>query len=194
MFTGVIHHTGKILASETKGDTKLVIESDLAPTLKPGDSVACNGACLTVIMLSGNEFTVQLSEETLRCTAPRWEPGEVIHLEPAMKLGDKLDGHLVTGHVDGLATLTAITPQKDSHKLEFEVPASLSRFIAAKGSVTLDGISLTVNEVSGHRFSVNIIPHTWALTGFSRRAIGESLNCEIDLIARYVARLLGQAA
>ncbi len=190
MFTGVIHHLGTIIACEKQGDLRITISCDLKD-VKIGDSIACNGCCLTIIDIS-NALTFSVSEETLRCTAPRWEVGTKLHLERAMRLGDTLDGHMVSGHVDGLATLTSIMPEKDSHKLSFEAPAEIAKFIAAKGSVTLDGISLTVNEVQGNRFSVNIIPHTWQVTTFRERAIGDILNLEIDLIARYVARLLGK--
>lgn len=190
MFTGVIHHTGKIIACEKQGDWRITVACNVGD-VKIGDSIACNGCCLTVINIA-DALTFSVSHETLRCTAPRWEVGDTLHLERAMKLGDTLDGHMVSGHVDGLTTLLSITPEKDSHKLEFEAPAELARFIAAKGSVTLDGISLTVNEVNGNRFTVNIIPHTWQVTTFQERNICDTLNLEIDLIARYVGRLLGK--
>ena len=158
--------------------------------MKRGDSIACNGACLTVTEVHKDGFSTVLSDETLRCTAPRWNVGDTLHLEQAARLGDRLDGHLVSGHVDGLARITAITPAAESHTVELEAPPHLAKMIASKGSVTLDGVSLTVNTISGQRFTVNIIPHTWAVTSFSHRAIGDTINFEIDLIARYVARLM----
>jgi len=213
VFTGVIHHIGTISTCEKKGDLRITVECDLPiEDLRIGDSIACNGCCLTVITLDTKIdreefqrevrlnsfakiitcFTATLSEETLRCTAPRWNVGDKLHLERALRMGDTLDGHMVSGHVDGLATLLSITQDADSHRLEFEVPTTLSCLIAAKGSVTLDGVSLTVNAVDGNRFSVNIIPHTWNATSFRERKVGDTLNCEIDLIARYVQRLLGK--
>jgi len=193
MFTGVIHHFGNIVACDQAGDWRITIAHDLPDAeLRIGDSVACNGACLTVIEKSAGRFVVSISQESLRCTAPRWEMGAKLHLEPAMKLGDTLDGHMVSGHVDGLATLISVTPEADSFVVELELPEEFSRFIAAKGSVTLDGVSLTVNRISGNRFYVNIIPHTWQVTHFCERVPGDKINFEIDLIARYVARLLGK--
>ena len=192
MFTGVIHHLGTITEAQQQGDLTLTIAHDFGAPLTIGESIACNGACLTVIsssLIPHPTFTTQLSAETLTHTAPRWKVGDKLHLERAMRLGDALDGHLVTGHVDGLATLISVTQEGGSHRLTLEAPDSLARFIAAKGSVTLDGISLTVNEVEGNRFGVNLIPHTWQVTTFAQRKPGDTLNLEIDLIARYVARL-----
>lgn len=191
MFTGVINHIGKITACEKQGDWRITVVSEIG-VANIGDSIACNGCCLTVIAIAGNTLTFSLSSETLSCTAPRWEKGMKIHLERALRMGDTLDGHLVSGHIDGLAKLISVTPAGDSHIMELEVPKELSRFIAAKGSVTLDGISLTVNKVKKNRFTVNIIPHTWDVTTFHERKVGDRLNVEIDLIARYTARLLGK--
>lgn len=193
MFTGVIQHFGHITTCDKQGDWRITVAHDLPEeNIDIGDSIACNGCCLTIIQKKDGMLVFSLSAETLRCTAPRWEVGEKLHLEPALCLGDTLDGHLVSGHVDGLAKLISVTQEADSHRLEFEVPAGLSRFIAPKGSVTLDGISLTVNRVEGDRFTVNIIPHTWQVTSFPQRGCGDMVNLEIDLIARYVARLLGK--
>jgi riboflavin synthase len=193
MFTGVIHNFGTIAAAEKNGDLTIVVQHDLPEkSIRIGDSIACNGCCLTVTAMGEGTFTATLSDETLRCTAPRWVEGSRLHLERAMKLGETLDGHMVSGHVDGLATLKNITQEADSYRLEFEVPEGLSKFIAAKGSVTLDGVSLTVNQASGNVFAVNIIPHTWSVTSFHERNVGDKVNLEIDLIARYVARLLGK--
>lgn len=191
MFTGVIHHIGKVTACNKQGDWRITIVSEIG-VANLGDSIACNGCCLTVAEMAGNTLTFSLSPETLNCTAPRWEVGTKIHLERAMRLGDTLDGHLMSGHVDGLVTLVSVVTDKDSHVLTFEAPKELARFIAAKGSVALDGISLTVNKVKGKRFTVNIIPHTWDVTTFHERVPGDKLNLEIDLIARYVGRLLGK--
>ncbi len=190
MFTGVIHHLGTIKDTHIQGDLRLRIVCDLN-SFTLGESIACNGACLTVVEFGDGWFDVQLSNETIACTALRWDKGDELHLERAMRLGDALDGHLVTGHVDGLAAIINIQPNNESHILTLEAPASLAKFIAAKGSVTLDGVSLTVNTVEGNFFTVNIIPHTWAVTNFSKRKAFDTLNLEIDLIARYVARLTG---
>ncbi len=189
MFTGIITHIGTVVAQEKRGDLRLSIESSLGQ-VRLGESIACNGACLTVVESDADRFSVDLSAETLLCTAPRWNIGDALNLERALKLGDALDGHMVTGHVDGVATLAEITRDGDSHVLIIDAPETLARFIAQKGSVTLDGVSLTVNWVDGARFSVNIIPHTWENTTLGKRAPGEPINIEIDMIARYVARLL----
>jgi riboflavin synthase len=214
MFTGIISSIGTILTAKNEGDLTLTISCPWED-LRIGESIACNGACLTVVdkgirdsALGISEkstsnpqspipnafFTVQLSSETLARTAPRWNEGGLVNLERAVKLGDALDGHLVTGHIDGLAKLTQMTSQGGSHQLQLEAPPALSRFIAEKGSVTLDGVSLTVNKVDGQRFWVNIIPHTWQVTTLGKRQLGDVLNLEIDLIARYVERLLSSRA
>lgn len=193
MFTGVIHHIGTISACEKSGDWKIAISHDMDDTnVRIGDSVACNGACMTVIDKKPGRFTIQVSAESLKRTAPRWDVKQSVHLERPLRMGDTLDGHMVTGHVDGLATIISILPVNDSHRVELEAPAELAKFIASKGSVTLDGVSLTVNEVAGNRFTVNLIPHTWQVTHFHERVPGDTLNLEIDLIARYTARLLGK--
>lgn len=197
MFTGIITHQGLIEAAEMKGDLTLTISSDFpATSLNIGDSVACSGACLTVtrkgFLASGKlYFNADISAETISRTAPgMWEKGKLLNLERSLKLGDSLDGHMVTGHVDGVGRVVSVTPEGDSHRLEIEAPADLARFIAEKGSVTVDGVSLTVNSVQGSRFGVNIIPHTWKVTTLGRLAPDAAVNLEIDLIARYVARLM----
>jgi riboflavin synthase len=197
MFTGIITSIGTIESAEQQGDLRLKIACDFKPeSLSPGASVAVNGVCLTVItkglLASGKTyFTASLSQESLSRTVPgQWEKGCKANLEHALKLGDTLDGHMVSGHVDGIAVIRAIHPSGDSYSVEIEAPEALSRFIAEKGSVTLDGIALTVNKVEGNRFWVNIIPHTWNVTTLNERQPGDALNFEIDLIARYVARLL----
>jgi riboflavin synthase len=193
MFTGIISDIGTIISSKQEGDLTLAISCDWPEdALTIGESIACNGACLTVTRWHNQAFFAQLSAETVRCTAPRWAMGEKVNLERAMKLSDRLDGHIVSGHVDGIATIADIQTDGDSHILTLEAPKNLSRYIAAKGSVTLDGVSLTVNEVDGNRFSVNIIPHTWETTTLGNRRKGDALNLEIDMIARYVERLLAK--
>ena len=163
MFTGIISTIGTITSAEKTGDLRLTISCPWND-LRIGESIAVNGACLTVIEAPEGAFITELSAETTACTAPRWEKGSKVNLERAMKMGDALDGHLVTGHVDGLATLCTLETSGDSHIMCLEAPAALARFVAAKGSVTLDGTSLTVNKVEGARFWVNIIPHTWSVT------------------------------
>lgn len=188
MFTGIISDVGTI---ETSHNGRLRIACAYpADTIKLGESIACNGACLTVVEKKDAAFNVELSPETLARTAPRWNAGERINLERALKVGDDLSGHFVTGHVDGLATLENIEPQSGSYKLTLAAPAELARFLAPKGSVTLDGISLTVNNVDGARFTVMIIPHTWSHTTLAQRKPGDALNMEVDLLARYLDRLL----
>lgn len=197
MFTGIISTIGTIDSVESLGDLRLRIICDFKPdSLQPGESIACSGACLTVItkgfQASGKTyFTTTVSQETISRTTPgRWEKGNRLNLERALKLGDTLDGHMVSGHVDGIATIRAITPVGDSHIMEIEVPENLARFMAEKGSVTLDGVSLTINQAQDNRVWVNVIPHTWQVTTLGEVKVGDRLNIEIDLIARYVARLL----
>jgi riboflavin synthase len=197
MFTGIISHIGSIESAEQRGDLTITIACDLhQDAVKVGDSVACNGCCLTVTrkgrLASGKlYFSADLSQETVSRTAPgQWVKGAPVNLECSLRMGDSLDGHMVSGHVDGVAVVRDIMPQGDSHILEIEAPQDLARFIAEKGSVTLNGVSLTVNEAAGVRFRVNIIPHTWVSTTLGQLAVGDGVNMEIDLIARYVARLL----
>ena len=189
MFTGIITHIGHITEAQMRGDLRLTIACDLGH-YRMGESIACNGACLTVVDSSSKSFTVELSQETIARTAPRWSAGQKINLERALKAGDALDGHIVTGHVDGLAKVVSVAEPGGSHVIECEVKKDLSLLIAEKGSVTLDGVSLTVNKVAGDRFWVNIIPHTWQVTTLGERRAGDVLNLEIDILARYVARML----
>ncbi|MFW0778106.1 MAG: riboflavin synthase [Rickettsiales bacterium] len=188
MFTGIISAIGTITSSAQQGDLRLTISCPWND-LKIGESIACNGACLTVIETVSDGFVTELSGETTNCTAPHWNIGDKVNMERAMQLGDRLDGHIVTGHVDGLSTIKQIGEDGDSHILQIEAPDKLARFIAAKGSVTLNGVSLTVNKVEGTTFWVNIIPHTWKMTTLGERKQGDTLNTEIDIIARYVERL-----
>ncbi len=190
MFTGIITHTGTIADLTKQGDVRVSITCPFADELRMGDSVAVNGCCLTVAEKNAGGFSADISNETIACTAYRWNKGDAVNLERSLKLGDSLDGHLVTGHVDGIATISNMRESGGSHILALDAPENLSRFIAAKGSVTLDGISLTVNKVEGNRFWVNIIPHTWEHTTLKHRKNGDTLNLEIDLMARYAERLL----
>jgi riboflavin synthase len=194
MFTGIITDIGRIRAIEPGGDPRYVIETrhDTA-RIAIGASIACAGVCLTVTETGPDWFKVQVSAETLGLTTLRhWREGTRINLEFALKLGDELGGHIVSGHVDGIGRITARSADQDSVRYRIAVPAGLERFIARKGSVTIDGVSLTVNEVAGDGFGVNIIPHTQAETTFGDARIGDSVNLEIDMLARYVARLVGK--
>jgi len=199
MFTGIIREVGTLLSRREAGDTYLRIGCARAPeTIEIGASIACNGVCLTVIETGTqdgqNWFEIAASAESrARTTIGAWQPGQRVNLEPALRLGDELGGHIVSGHVDGVGEITAIRPEGDSHRLTLRAPAALARFIAVKGSICVDGISLTVNEVAddagGATFGVNIIPHTWAVTSLAGAEPGMQVNLEIDLLARYVARL-----
>jgi len=196
MFTGIIQALGTIGSLEPSSDgARLRID---CPGLEPGhwnegDSIAVAGCCLTALDIDERGFSADLSGETLECTSlGALEQGSEVNLEPALAMGDRLGGHWVTGHVDGLARLITLTDLGDNTRLEFEVPDELARYIAPKGSVTLDGVSLTVNRVEGACFEVNIIPHTWAVTTLGRLRVGDRVNLEVDLLARYMGRLLEQ--
>jgi riboflavin synthase len=194
MFTGIITDLGRVRAVEraASGDTRFVFTTSYDLTSIPfGASVACSGACLTVVDKASGWFAVEVSGETLaRTTLGAWRAGRAVNLEQPLRLGEELGGHLVSGHVDGVARITGIVPEGGSLRLTFEVPAELARYIASKGSVAIDGVSLTVNEVDGIRFGVNIIDHTRRVTGFGEAAVGDAVNVEVDLLARYVARLM----
>jgi len=194
MFTGIITDIGTLRAIRPGGDTTYVIGTKLdLGDLVLGASVACSGVCLTVIERGEDWFAVQASAETLaRSTLKNWRVGTRINLERALKAGDELGGHLVSGHVDALAEIVERRPEGDSQRFSFRVPDALAAAIASKGSVALDGVSLTVNEVQGNRFGVNIIPHTLTQTTFGTAKVGDAVNLEIDMLARYVARLLGK--
>ena len=191
MFTGIVTDIGEIESIEKRGDTRFVIGTGYDPkTIAVGASIACSGCCLTVIQLGKNTFTVEASAETLsRTTLGSWKPGTRINLERPLKMGDELGGHIVSGHVDGAGEIVSIRAEGDSKRFHFRVPHDLARFIAPKGSVTLDGTSLTVNEVKNCDFGVNIIPHTLAVTTWGHAREGDRVNVEIDMLARYVARL-----
>ncbi|WP_188237792.1 riboflavin synthase [Sphingopyxis sp. LK2115] len=200
MFTGIITDIGTILAHEDRGDTRLVIGTayDTA-TIDLGASIACSGACLTVVDKgrdgTGHWFAIDASAETLARTAPgMWDAGRRLNLERALKVGDELGGHIVTGHVDAVGRIVAAERVGDSVKLTVEAPAALAPHIAPKGSITLDGVSLTVNEVADQpdgsvHFTLNIIPHTQAMTTLDEVAAGRPVNLEIDILARYLARM-----
>ncbi len=195
MFTGIITAQGTVKnVDETRGDKRFVIETPWDMTSVPiGASIACSGCCLTVVEKTENSFTVDVSAESLSKTNLNdWSEGSKLNLESSLKFGDELGGHLVSGHVDGLAVLESITPEGDSHRLKIRVPQNMKHFIASKGSVALDGISLTINEVEDDVFGVNIIPHTWEVTTLGQRKVGDKLNLEVDMLARYVARILGK--
>jgi riboflavin synthase len=195
MFTGIISDIGEVAARD--GGRFSIRCAYAADSIALGASIACDGACLTatkVVAASGGcTFDVDVSNETLsRTTLGAWAPGTRINLERALKAGDELGGHLVSGHVDGLARLVSIRPDGDSQRLTLEVPGDLAAYVASKGSVALDGISLTVNDVAENRFGINVIPHTLTHTTLGVKKPGDSLNFEADLLARYVARLLEQ--
>jgi riboflavin synthase len=196
MFTGIITDIGVLREIRRGGDTTFVIAtkrdiSDLAI----GASIACAGICLTVVERRDDWFAVQASAETLaRSTLAQWRVGTRINLERALKAGDELGGHLVAGHVDAVAEIVERRTEGDSQRFAFRVPDAYAALIAPKGSVTLDGVSLTVNEVQGNRFGVNIIPHTLAETTFGTAQPGDKVNFELDTLARYVARLLGKSS
>jgi len=194
MFTGIITDVGHVRRMHRGEPLDLTIATDFDISAIPlGASIACSGACLTVVAVEPGAFTVQASVETLtRTTLGAWEEGTPVNLEKSLRLGDELGGHLVLGHVDGMAQVVERRPEAESVRFVFEAPEELAPLIAPKGSVALDGVSLTVNEVAQNRFGVNIIPHTLACTNFGSMRVGQRVNMEIDLIARYVARLLRQ--
>ncbi len=193
MFTGIISDIGRLSAVEDRGDLKARIETryDTAQ-IDIGASIACDGVCLTVTALGEDWFEVDISAETISKTsigAQGWPVGHQINLERALRVGDELGGHIVSGHVDGTARIVDMVDEGDSTRVTFEAPADLARFIAPKGSVALNGTSLTVNEVDGARFGVNFIPHTKEATTWGAAKVGDTVNLEIDTMARYVARL-----
>ena len=199
MFTGIIQSVGYLARLDPRGgDLRLAVDTansteatfDLAD-VQLGDSIAVSGVCLTVVALEPHGFSADVSNETLALTTlGQLRSGDPVNLEKALRLADRLGGHLVSGHVDGLGKVISIAPDGRSQRWVFEVPATISRYIAAKGSVCIDGTSLTVNEVNGPRFGVNLIPHTVEHTAFRARRAGDAVNIEVDVIARYVERLL----
>ena len=196
MFTGIITAVGTIRSIEKRGDTRVVITCPWDPAaIAIGASIACSGVCLTVVQRGGEPgqcwFAVDVSAETLARTAKgMWHEGQPLNLEPSLRMGDELGGHIVTGHVDGVATIVERRDFDGMAHYDIEAPAAIARFIAEKGSVCLDGTSLTVNSVTGNRFTILLIPHTLEVTTWGERKTGDSLNIEVDLMARYAARLV----
>ncbi len=194
MFTGIVASKGQIIAiEEIGGDRRFEIGLGKMAVgdIAPGDSVAVSGVCLTAVSFGANSLFADVSLETLRCTTlGNLSPGDAVNLEMALLASDRLGGHIVSGHVDGVGVVKARRADARSERIEFTAPTSISRYIAAKGSICVDGVSLTVNEVSGDDFSVNIVPHTMEETNLGRCQTGVQVNLEIDLIARYLERLL----
>jgi riboflavin synthase len=197
MFTGIVTDVGRVRHVEKRGDTHIVISTKYdTANVEMGASIACAGVCMTVVDKGAGKdawFAVTASGETLSKTnLGEWKVNDPVNLERPMRVGDEFGGHIVTGHIDGLAELRSLVPEGESTRMTFEVAPTLARLVATKGSVALDGVSLTVNEVDGSRFGVNIIPHTQKVTTFGRLKPGMKVNFEIDLMARYVARLVGK--
>ena len=195
MFTGIVTDVGRVSHVEKRGDTHVVIATDYdVSTIENGASIACGGICLTVVdkgTAKDRWFAATASGETLsKTTLGSWKVGDGVNLERPMRVGDEFGGHIVSGHVDGVAEVKSVLPEGESVRVIFEAPVALAKLIAPKGSVALDGVSLTVNDVDGSRFGVNIIPHTQKVTTFGKLKPGMKVNLEIDLLARYVARLV----
>ena len=195
MFTGIVTDMGEITQVRPggqAGDRRFTVRTkhDMTP-IAIGASIACAGCCLTVVEKGPDWFAVEVSGESLDKThLDEWKVGSRVNLELSLRVGDELGGHLVYGHVDGVGKVAAMTPEGGSVRFVFEAPADLARFIAAKGSVAVDGVSLTVNEVDGNRFGVNVISHTQQVTTLGQAKVGQRVNLEVDMLARYVARLL----
>ena len=197
MFTGIVQGVGRVRAVESRGgDVTMWIETARVPLagVEIGGSIAVNGCCLTAVQLEGNAFKADLSRETLSLTtASQWQPGTAVNLEKALTAGQALGGHYVTGHVDGVGQVVSRHDDARSVRVEFEVPAELARYIARKGSVCVDGVSLTVNGVAGPRFDVNLVPHTLEMTILGGYRPGTRVNLEVDIIARYLERLVAES-
>lgn len=194
MFTGIVTDLGTVRSVRRTGDTRLEIATGFdTATVPVGASIACSGVCLTVTERGAGWFAVSASAETLACTTiGDWREGTAVNLERSLRIGDELGGHLVFGHVDGVGCIEAIRPDGDSQRFTFVAAPDLMRYVAVKGSIAVGGVSLTVNEVADEHFGVNLIPHTLAVTAFGRSRVGDRVNLEIDMIARYVARLLSR--
>ena len=192
MFTGIITDIGELISLDKQGDWQLRIKTHWnTKDIDIGASIACSGICLTVLDRKGDYFDVSASMETVSITTLKtWQLGKKINLERALRVGDELGGHVVSGHVDGIITLSEIKPNNDSYRLKFLIDDKFKGLIASKGSVCIDGISLTVNSVTDSSFDVNIISHTWNETTIGNCVVGDVANLEIDMLARYVARLL----
>ena len=196
MFTGIVTDIGTITTAEQRGDLRLVIQCSYnMDSVDLGASIACSGCCLTVVDKGADWFAVDASAETVSKTAGgMWTKGRRLNLERALKVGDELGGHIVTGHVDGVGEVLSVEPVGDSHKVTIAAPAQLAPYIAEKGSITVDGVSLTVNSVTDAsdgraHFTLNIIPHTWDVTTLAELAEGRTVNLEIDVLARYLKRM-----
>ena len=193
MFSGIVADVGLIkLAQDREGGLRLTVATEALgmDDVQLGDSIAVNGVCLTVVNLAGNDFTVDVSRETLNCTAGLENQGGHVNLEKALRLSDRLGGHMVSGHVDGVGEVIAFNDIGESWRLVVRAPHELAKYIAMKGSITINGVSLTVNQVAGAEFEVNLIPHTLDVTTLNELKVGSKVNLEIDLIARYVERML----
>ena len=194
MFTGIVTASGRIsrIDHNKGGDARFYIDTPWdCQSIALGASIACSGCCLTLVEAEGQGFAVDVSLETIAVTTLNtWEVGTEINLERALSMGEELGGHIVSGHVDGLGEIIDITRDGDGHRVVIDAPADLAHLIAPKGSVTLEGISLTVNEVDGRRFGIMVIPHTWDNTTLKHRQPGDKINLEADMLARYVARIL----
>ncbi len=193
MFTGIVAATGKIEVAELHGnDARVVIESDLNfDDVKPGDSISVNGVCLTVVDKRPRQIAVDVSAETLRVTTG-FKAGDDVNLEKALRLSDRLGGHLVSGHVDGVGVITNLSSIGESYTLVIDVPRPLLQYIAPKGSITVHGVSLTVNKIEGSEVFINLIPHTWTATTFKNFKQGAKVNIEVDMLARYVDNLINR--
>ncbi len=195
MFTGIVTAVGEVRTVSPIGggrDMRLTIAAPWPDTasIPLGASIACAGCCLTVVGVGEDWFAVDVSAETLACTRlGTWGAGTRLNLERSLRLGDELGGHIVSGHVDGLGTVAELRPENGSYRITVELPAALARLVAEKGSVAVDGVSLTVNRVDGRRFEVNLIPHTWSATTLGLLQPGDQTHIEVDMLARYVARL-----
>jgi riboflavin synthase len=195
VFSGIVTDVGRIDSIRTNGDTRFVIATVYdTGGIAIGASICCSGACLTVVETGADWFAVDVSAETLSCTnLGHWKMDTRINLERSLRMGDELGGHMVLGHVDAVTAIVALTREGDSQRLEFSMPPGLARYVAQKGSVALNGVSLTVNDVVEGRFGVNIIPHTQQVTTLGAAQIGDVVNLEVDMIARYLARLMDTA-
>jgi riboflavin synthase len=191
MFTGIVTDVGRVRAvAQTNRDVRFEIETSYdVDTLDIGASVSHSGCCLTIVDKAAGWFAVEVSNETLSLTTlADWQVGRPVNLERAAKVGDELGGHIVSGHVDGVGEVVSITSEGGSHRVQIRAPRPLHRYIAAKGSIAMDGVSLTVNSIEDDVFGVNLIPHTWDVTTLGRLAVGSRVNLEIDMLARYLAR------
>lgn len=193
MFSGIIADVGLIKSAQDRdGGLRLTVATEVLgmADVQLGDSIAVNGVCLTVVHLDGNDFVVEVSRETLDCTVGLDKQGGHVNLEKALRLSDRLGGHLVSGHVDGVGEVIAFNDIGESWRLVLRAPQKLAKYIASKGSVTINGVSLTVNRVAGCEFEINLIPHTLEMTMLNELKVGDGVNLEIDLIARYVERMM----